>query len=80
MSACVIYNYLTTAATDVTQKYILNMEGSDQWCQAQWEEFEHSQWEFIQILGDRYYELYENDSDEEDKEEVLRIMLWKEEP
>ena len=57
----------------------MNMEGSDQWSQEQWEELKHHRWELIQEVGDRYYELYESDIEDEDEEEVMRTMLWKEE-
>ena len=55
------------------------MEGSETWSDDRWEEFEHDRWELIQELGNKYYELYENDSEEEDEEEMLRSMNWKEE-
>ena len=70
---------LATSATDRIQKYIINMEASDQKDKARREGYEYDRWLHIQELGDDYYKLYENDSEEEDEEEVLRRMEWKEE-
>ena len=38
----------------------MNMEGSNQWDEARWEEYKHDRWLLIQELGDDYYKLYGN--------------------
>ena len=44
----------------------MNIEGSEQWRQERWEEFEHYRWELIQKLEHKYYELYKSDPKNED--------------
>ena len=70
---------LATSATDVTQKYIMNMEESDTWDEEQIKVFEHDRWLLMQELGDDYYKLYENhDSKEEDEEQAMRTIKLEE--
>ena len=70
---------LAISATDVTQKYIMNVEGRDKWDKAQWEAFKHDNWKLMQELRDDYYRLYENnDSQGEDKEKVMKRIEWEE--
>ena len=57
----------------------MNMEGCEQWSEERWEEYEHDRWEMTQELGNDYYKLYKNYMESEDKEEVLRGQLWREE-
>ena len=71
---------LAISATDVTQKYIMNMEGSETWDEEQIEAFMHNRWLLMQELGDDYYRMHENnDSDGEDEEQALRRIEWEEE-
>ena len=53
---------IATSATDVIQKYIMNIEGSNQWDEARWEEYKHDRWLLIKELGDDYYKLYGNNA------------------
>ena len=67
------------SATDVTQKYIMNMEGSEAWDKEQIKAFMHDRWLLMQELGDDYYRLHENnDSEGEDEEQALRRIEWEE--
>ena len=61
------------------RKLVSKIQGSSQWDEERWEEYKHDRLELINELGDKYYELYEHDSEEENEEEVLRRMEWKEE-
>ena len=68
-----------TSEQDIIQKYDLNMDGGETWSEDIWEEHEHDRWVLKQELGERYYELFEGETEEqtEDEEEVNRI--WREE-
>ena len=57
----------------------MNVKGKDKWVEARWEALDHNKWMLIQELGDNYYRQYENnDTEEEDEEEAMIRLEWKE--
>ena len=70
---------LSPREREIIQKYDLSMEGSEDWDENRWDEYEINNWDLEQELRERYYEIFpakEMEESEDDKEEARR---WLEE-
>ena len=68
-----------TSEQDIIQKYDLNMEGSETWDEERWEKYEHDRWMIEQELGERYYELFASEMEEETEDDKEVTRIWREE-
>ena len=55
------------------------MEGSETWDEERWEEYEHDRWMLEQELGERYYDLFASEMEEETEDDKEVTRIWREE-
>ena len=69
-------NELCPRELEIIQKYDLSMEGSEDWDENRWDEYEIDHWDLEEELRERYYEIFpakEMEESEEDKEEARKL-------